>query len=72
MSKTNKKDVRIRVVGQRRKEPDVRRIAKAIVRLALDADDATDKFAELEATERTIARRRKANDTTEPPEQAAS
>ena len=71
MSNTNKKEVRIRVVGQRRNEPDVRRIAKAIIRLSLDADEATDRLLDLEQEERAIARRRRATEP-EQPEKAAS
>ena len=56
MSKTNKREVRIRVVGQRRKEPDVRRIAKAIIRLSLDADGIEGRLADLDAE--TVARRK--------------
>jgi hypothetical protein len=71
MSKTNTKEVRIRVVGQRRAEPDVRRIAKAIIRLRLDADEATDRLLDLEQDERASARRRRATEA-ESPEKAAS
>lgn len=71
MSNNNKKEVRIRVVGQRRNEPDVRRIAKAIIRLSLDADEATDRLLDLEHEERAITRRRRATEP-EPPEKAAS
>ena len=60
MSKTNRHHWKIRVVGQPRKEPDVRRIAKAIIALALDAEDASDRFDDLAGTERAIARRRAA------------
>ena len=59
MSKTNKQPRQIRVTGKPRKEPDVRRIAKAIVLLSLDADDTDERFADLADTERTIVRRRK-------------
>lgn len=58
MGRTNRRERRIRVVGKRRKEPDVRRIAKAIVLLSLDADEADQRFADLESTERDITRRR--------------
>ena len=71
MSNTNKNEVRIRVVGQRRNEPDVRRIAKAIIRLSLDADEATDRLLDLEQEERAIARRRRATEP-EQSEKAAS
>ena len=72
MGKNNKKkNVQIRVVGQRRNEPDVRRIAKAIIHLAIDAEDATDRFDELGQTERAIDRRRKSGEV-HPPDQAAS
>lgn len=60
MSRTNRKQVKIRVVGQRRKEPDVRRLAKAIIRLSLDADTATESLLDLEAVERARSRTRKA------------
>ncbi len=65
MSRTSKRERRIRVVGKRRKEPDVRRIAKAIVLLSLDADEADQRFADLADTERAIARRRHASDDQE-------
>ena len=69
-SNSNKKEVRIRVVGQRRNEPDVRRIAKAIIRMSLDSEDATDRLLDLAADERAIARRRRVDDT--PPEDTAA
>lgn len=71
MSRTHKKELQIRVVGQRRKEPDVRRIAKAIIRLSLDADEATDRLLELDQQQRTVVRRRRAAGA-EPGEKAAS
>lgn len=33
-----KRELRIKVIGVRRKEPDVRRMARAIVRLAVEMD----------------------------------
>jgi len=47
----SKKEVRIRVVGERRREPDVRRIAKTIIRLSLDTESASALLADLEAQE---------------------
>jgi hypothetical protein len=73
MSRTNKQPRQIRVTGKPRKEPDVRRIAKAIIQLSLDADDANDRFAALEDTERAIARRRQTKSgQTDQPEGLAS
>ena len=59
MSRTRRREVRIRVVGDRRKEPDVRRIAKAIIRMSLDGDDTADQLGELEHRQRQLTRRRK-------------
>lgn len=73
MSRTNKQPRRIRVTGKPRKEPDVRRIAKAIIQLSLDAEDANDRFDDLAGTERAIARRRQAKpERTDQPEGLAS
>ncbi len=47
----SKKEIRIRVVGQRRREPDVRRLAKAIIRLSMDPEVASGLLADLEADE---------------------
>ena len=55
MSRT-RREVRIRVVGQQRKEPDARRLAKAIIRLCLDADEVEGRLADLDAG--TAARRK--------------
>jgi hypothetical protein len=67
MSRTNKHKREIRVVGKPRKEPDIRRIAKAIVLLSLDADEADQRFAELAQTEQAISKRRRSqgSDATE-------
>lgn len=70
MGKTYRKEVRVRVAGQRRKEPDVRRLAKAIIRMSLDNDEATEQMLELEHQERVRARRPDVAD--EPPEKARS
>jgi hypothetical protein len=70
MSRTKRHERKIRVVGQPRTEPDARRIAKAILALALDAEDASDRFDELAGDERVIARRRAATrDPSEHPDQ---
>jgi hypothetical protein len=64
----NKKDYRIRVEAKQRKKPDVRRIAKAIIRLSLDTA-ATDALLEnLEAQEATLRKTRRATKTASPDE----
>ena len=60
MSRTNRRERKIRVVGQVRKEPDVRRIAKAIIALSLDLDETSDRFDDLIGTEQAIVTRRRA------------
>jgi hypothetical protein len=73
MSRTNRKEVRVQIVGARRKEPDVRRIAKAIIRLSLESDEeVNDRLADLAHEERAVARRRRASTVAEPPEGKAS
>lgn len=62
----NKRELRLRIHGDRRREPDVRRLARAIVRLAveLDAEQAqalADTLEHEEALRRkTITRERRA------------
>ena len=61
MSRSNKKkDYRIRVEAVQRKEPDVRRIAKAIIRLAMDEEVASVMLADLEAQEAAQRKTRRA------------
>ena len=55
----SKKEVRIWVVGERRREPDVRRIAKAIIRLSLDQESASGLLADLEAREAALRKARR-------------
>lgn len=64
----NKKDYRIRVEAIQRKEPDVRRIAKAIIRLSLDTAATDALLADLEAQEAAVRKTRRATKTPSPDE----
>ncbi len=59
MSRTNRRDRNINVSGQLRKEPDVRRIARAIIALSLDMDETSERFDDLIGTEQVIVTRRR-------------
>jgi hypothetical protein len=71
MSRTKKNQIRIRVDGKKRKEPDVRRIAKAIIRLSLDTEAADALLADLEAQEETVRKERRAARHPLPEEESA-
>jgi hypothetical protein len=63
--KTNRRQGagRVRVVGKPRREPDARRLARAIIRLSLDeqmgTEDADDRLDELAHEQRGLARQRR-------------
>lgn len=68
MGKSKRRDVSVRAEGVRRKEPDVRRLARAIIKLSVDDQELADRLDDLAATEQTVRRRRRSTgDPKSPP-----